>query len=402
SFDPRPLAEVPFLLRAQTQKKGAVRVTVVVLSEEESEQVFGVDLVDEGIQPVWVGVENDDEVPFWFIPAGVDPEYFSPLEASYFCHLAFRGDTNARMDRHFDSLRFQNPVLPKTKSSGFVFTHLDLGTKAVHVDLVGKERALSFDFICRVPGITPEAEESDLVGLYPDDQLVRIEDEAEFRKALSALPRSTTDEDGEGEGDPLNLVVVGDRDAIAPAFILRGWHPTEAVYTGSMWKTFTSFVFGYMYRYSPVSPLYLFGRKQDIAGQKARRSVHERNHIRLWLTPIRYRDKVVLVGQISRDIGVRLTTKSWFLMTHKIDPDVDESRDYLIQDLFYSRRLEAFGYVRGVQAATIDEPRENLFGDPYFTDGLRAVLFLTDRDVPPTETEFLEWERPRIFPKTAD
>jgi hypothetical protein len=56
---------------------------------------------------------------------------------------------------------------------------------------------------------------------------------------------------------------------------------------------------------------------------------------------------------------------------------VDETREYLLEDLAYSQSLRAFGYVPGVGAAPFDEPRGNLTGDPYFTDGLRIVLFVS-------------------------
>jgi hypothetical protein len=44
----------------------------------------------------------------------------------------------------------------------------------------------------------------------------------------------------------------------------------------------------------PVSPLNLFGRKQDIALQKARKDIHQRNHLRLWLAPFRVEGEEVL------------------------------------------------------------------------------------------------------------
>ncbi len=59
--------------------------------------------------------------------------------------------------------------------------------------------------------------------------------------------------------------------------------------------------------------------------QKPRHSVHVRNHLRLWLTPMRFQGKSVWIGQISRDIGVRFTFKTWPPVTHKIDPDIDEA-----------------------------------------------------------------------------
>ena len=63
-----------------------------------------------------------------------------------------------------------------------------------------------------------------------------------------------------------------------------------------------------------------------MALQRARTSIHERNHLRLWLAPMRFDGKLVWIGQISRDIGVRFTSKT--ITTHKIDPDVDETRSF--------------------------------------------------------------------------
>jgi hypothetical protein len=101
----------------------------------------------------------------------------------------------------------------------------------------------------------------------------------------------------------------------------------------------------------------------------------------------------VWLGQISRDIGVRFTTKSPTISTHKIDPDVDETRVFLIQDLLYSQGLARDGYAKGAGERTIDDPGRNLTGDPFFTDGLRVVMFMSSDPISVEEVEFLDWER---------
>jgi hypothetical protein len=55
---------------------------------------------------------------------------------------------------------------------------------------------------------------------------------------------------------------------------------------------------------------------------------------------------------------------------------VDESRDYVIEDLAAAGRVRAAGYVGGVGECPPTAPRRNLTGDPYFTDGKRAVIVL--------------------------
>lgn len=53
-------------------------------------------------------------------------------------------------------------------------------------------------------------------------------------------------------------------------FIQQGWDVTEARTRASVFATVRSSLFGRRYRTSPVSSLYLYGRPQDIALQKAR------------------------------------------------------------------------------------------------------------------------------------
>jgi hypothetical protein len=187
---------------------------------------------------------------------------------------------------------------------------------------------------------------------------------------------------------------VGGIDDAVPALVRRGWRPTEQKWTGSVIRTVTSALSGDRYPNAPVSDLYLYGRAQDFALQKARDTVHQRNHLRLWLSPMRYRGKDVWVGQISRDIGSRMTTASSTLTTHKIDPDVDEARNALAEDMAYSQNLSKLGAARGVGVASKASPRENLTTDPYYTDGLRVVLVFDRKPTSLTAIEFLPGDLP--------
>ena len=136
----------------------------------------------------------------------------------------------------------------------------------------------------------------------------------------------------------------------------------------------------------------MFGRSQDVAFQWIRDNIHERNHLRLWMSSYTYQDIPVWLGQISRDIGVRFTRKT--ITTHKIDPDVDDTREYLLENLAYAQTLEAFGYVSGVGEVSIDEPRGNLTGDPWFSDGYRLALWLSSEPVTIADLEVLDWRSP--------
>lgn len=393
-FNPRPIEKVPFHERAQTQYEGNIRVTAAVPSARESKRLFDANLYGDGIQPIWLEIENNDEEPVWILPVGIDPQYYSPIEASLLSHFRYSKMANRKMDRYFYERGTVIRIDSKSVKSGFVFTTLDEGTKGFTVDLVGEDHEVrTFTFFINVPGLRVDHHTVKFEELYSEEEIVSY-DENGLREALEQLPCCTMNKKGTNYGDPLNLVVIGNTEDVFHAFIRSGWDETETVHAISGWKMALSFLFGGEYRYSPVSALYVYGRSQDIALQKIRESIHERNHLRLWMAPIRYEGKPVWIGQISRDIGVRWTLKSKGLLTHKIDPDVDEARDYLCQNLWYSQGLVKFAFVEGAGAAPISEPRQNLMGDPYFTDGHRSVLWVSSKPIEFEDVEFVEWETP--------
>ncbi len=394
AFNPKLIDEVPFRKRAVTQEEGGVRVTAAVPTAKETHELFGARLYRKGIQPVWVEVENRTDSQVSFLSVGLDPDYFTPFETAFFNLGRNPFDVNPAMSQHYDSSAMDMLVGPGETVSGFVFTTVDEGTKDFNVDVVGDEDIFQFTFFIPVPGLRIDHHKIDWENLYPPGE-VRDFPTGDLIKALNAEPCCTTDKKSKGQGDPLNLVVIGDLHDVYHAFLRAGWDETESIYRGSLWKTITSFFSGGEYRYSPVSGLYVFGRPQDVAFQKARDNIHERNHLRLWASRERYGGKPVWLGQISRDIGVRFTMKT--ITTHKIDPDVDETREFLLEDLAYSQGVAKFAYVGGVGAAPFDEPRRNLTGDPYFTDGYRIVLWVAADPVAIDDIEVLNWEQPPQF-----
>jgi len=392
SFRPVPLAEVPFKDRAVTQADDKLRVTVVALSPKESEKVFGVDVAARDIQPVWIEIKNKGEEPYWIFPSRMDPDYYSPSEVAYMRRFRWSPSKNNRMRAHFESMDFPVLIPPLKTISGFIHTSMDPGLKYVNVSLVGVKGIKSFHFLVEVPGIKADYQEVNLGALYAPGEYIDC-DEERLRAELGKLPCCTTNKSGTRNGDPLNLVFIGDVVDVLTALIGGGWDVTERMSLGSIWRTVRSSLFGKRYRHSPVSSLYVFGRRQEAAFQKARETVDERNHLRVWLTPLRFNGLPVWIGQISRDIGVKLTLKTGFLTTHVIDPDVDNDRYYLMQNFTDARSLARFGYVKGVGAAPPDNPRHNLGGDPYFTDGLRAVLQCTDLPVE-SYIQLFNWDWP--------
>jgi len=395
-FNPRSINEVKFRDRLQSKYDEDVRVTTAVPTAEEAQAIFGKNLADKDIQPVWVKVENHSNKTYYLVSIAVDPNYFSPLEVSTTVHGGHTETVQNEIEYYFRSMTFRNPILPNTAVSGFIFTNLDEGEKVVQIDLIGDQEVKFFTFFAQIPGMRVDYRTVNFSDLYQEEDIVELKLD-ELKKALEDLPCCTTDKEGKNFGDPLNLAIVGDFYNVASAFVRRGWVPAEETYSSAVWKTIKSYFFGSRYRYSPVSPLFFKGRHQDLARQKPRHDIHERNHLRLWLLPMRCEGKPVFIGQISRDIGVRFTSKTWPPVTHKIDPDVDEARHSVIEDLLFSNTISKVGFVKGVGRATPSKPRKNLTGDPYFTDGLRTVIFL---DPGPTSLErirAINWEHPGTF-----
>lgn len=370
--------------RLHIQTDRSLKIATAVPSAEETRKIFGVDLYSKNVQPVWVQVENRSENAVILAPMGLDPAYFTPRETAN--RIRTRADENqsAGLEKR-GHVRLTVPS--NSIQSGYIFSRVDEGTKSFNVDVIGDGPPHMMSFFVPVPGLKLDHYEVDIQGLYPESEVRNVSLE-QLVAELEAMPCCVRDKKGDNKGDPLNLVFVGEIKDMYYAFMRAGWDETETIYGASLMKTAASALTGGAYRYSPVSALYVFGRPQDAALQRARSSINERNHLRIWLTPLRYQGTPVWIGQISRDIGVRLTWKT--ITTHKIDPDVDETREFLVEDLAYAQALKAFGYVGGVGAASYDQPRGNLTGDPYFTDGLRVVMWVTGEPTGLDEIEVMD------------
>jgi hypothetical protein len=392
-FAPDASGDADFIARAQQKSASGIRVSASALGAHESRRSFGEKLAKYDIQPVWLSIENQTDDQLAYLPIAMDPEYYSPYEVSYRFHGAFSSAANRARDVFFLQRQMSGILPPHSRTTGFVYGVLDAGVKYAHILVAGNERLETFDFTLPVPGASFVGTSVRADSVYPGQEINDLDLDM-LRTMLASYACCTKDSGGTRDGDPLNLVVVeSQRDPIVP-FIARGWHLAQKLDVASIIETVRAFIFRDEYLTSPVSPLYVFGRREDVALQKARSTIKERIHARLWLAPYTFKSRRVWIGQVSRDIGVRLTDQTWNLTTHKIGPDVDFDRAYLLQDLLMSGFVEQYGFVEGVGAATASAPRTNLTGDPYYTDGLRIVVFLSNQAKRLTEIERLPWALP--------
>ncbi|MCA3564573.1 MAG: LssY C-terminal domain-containing protein [Methylocystis sp.] len=389
-FAPDPAADSVFIARAQHVAAPGLKVSISALGPEESRRSFGAPLASHGIQPIWLAIENDTDEEMFYRPIATDHDYFSPYEVSFRTHGFFSFAANNERDAFFLARQIPGKIPPRSRITGFVYSQLDAGIKATKVWITGKDRNQTFDFTLEVPGPAFLGGKTRLEDIYPGRVIPEV-DLPTLRTNLAKAPCCTENASATKRGDPLNLVVIESDAGLETPFIRQGWHLTQKLDAASMLETVRAFLFAAPYMTSPVSPLYLFGRREDLALQKARSTINERIHLRLWLAPEKIAGRRVWIGQVSRDIGVRLTDKAWNLTTHKIGPDVDFDRSYLLQDLLLSGFVERYGYVDGVGAATMQAPRTNLTGDPYFTDGQRLVIVLGSKAKPRIETQPSLW-----------
>ena len=69
-----PVYEGDYRDRSQSQQENAIR--------EESKEIFGAPLYRRGVQPVWLKIENNRDEIVSFLPVGLDPAYFTPIDTA--------------------------------------------------------------------------------------------------------------------------------------------------------------------------------------------------------------------------------------------------------------------------------------------------------------------------------
>jgi len=375
----------------QTISMEGVTVQVAIPTEEQVSQLFGVPLAEQSVQPIWIRIVNTTDIGYWLLPIAIDPDYFTADEATLATTQQLDDESTERIREAFRKHAMPFYLGGNSDNEGYVYASHRRGGRFVDVRIAAPGHALRMRFAVLLPTEGFDYVQSPLRQLYSKvDSFPNLTlDEARVR--IRELPCCTAKADGTGEGDPLNVVIVGEGQDVLAAMTAGGWDFTEAITVDSVRRMVGAAIADREMFQAPVSALYAFGRKQDIALQRGRLHIAQRNHVRFWLAPFRCEGLPVWVGQVSRDIGVKVTSKSPTLTTHIIDPNVDESRQFVMQSLLYQEAVKWFAIVRGVGAAPRDQPRRNLTDDPYFTDGMRIVIGISDTPVPNADVYDLGW-----------
>jgi hypothetical protein len=188
--------------------------------------------------------------------------------------------------------------------------------------------------------------------------------------ALDDVPGIT--ETGSGiPGDPLNVGLIGPEAGLQKAMKAAGWYPADPLSIRSDVEIAEATVLDRPYDEAPVSSLYLWGRKEDLAfEQPVGDNPRKRHHVRFWKSAkLDDRGRPLWIGSVTFDerVGLSDTTGQ---VTHHIAPDVDAERDRLFAE------LEKTGEVAEVTKVTdFHKVRsgKNGGGDPWRTDGALYV-----------------------------
>lgn len=381
----------------QSRTLDGVTVSARVLPDAEARRTYGADLARKGIQAVWMRISNRTRTGQWMLATHLDPDHFTPDEAAYLFRAPLAGTGRGEIQQRFRDLAMRARIGAGETREGHVLVPRKEGGRYAEIVTNGGGRVRRFGFPLRTPDGHFDFERMSVERIRKSARPVNLT-RVQLRHRLEELPATATNADSSAAGDPLNLVLIGEEQLMMSSMSECGWAFTHRIDGTTVRRMITAALAGNPYLTAPVSPLYVFGRKQDVAFQRARSNLSQRNHLRLWLAPFTVDGRPVWIGQVSRDIGIKLTTLSPTLTTHVIDPMVDESRQFVLESLLFRLRISEFGFTRASPPAPRQHPRKNLTGDAWFSDGLRLVVFLSREPVTPEKVRNIGWDQTRQGP----
>jgi hypothetical protein len=196
-------------------------------------------------------------------------------------------------------------------------------------------------------------------------------------------------------GDPVNLAVVGSQQALLQAMSDAGWTRADDLTFSSGLRLVRRTLVQRPYPAAPVSPLFLFSRRQDLAfEQEIPGRASQRHHVRFWKCPEGWympgglSADWVGAGTYDRSVGFSMFTLQ---ITHKIGADTDLERDHVLQTLHKAGDVASVHWVRNYFSGYHSR---NGGGDAITTDGDLAVVHLQEH---PSDPE-LDGGSPRALP----
>ncbi len=219
------------------------------------------------------------------------------------------------------------------------------------------------------------------------------------------IPHYTTTSDG-WASDPVNIAVLArsERDLVW-AMQKAGWHIADKKTLRTTLREGYALFFNQPYVTAPFSKLYLFGRKQDLGFQiPVGNSPRNRHHVRFWRVDARnnpgesptanehqgfwrtlfrqfLRRKYSLwVGAAIYDSGAVAVRWSNGQLTHRIHPDANFERDFIIESLGRANVLRSLS---DIKAGEPYRGRGQAIGVTVISDGFVKLCELKHQIIPP-------------------
>ncbi|HEX3872073.1 MAG TPA: LssY C-terminal domain-containing protein [Pirellulales bacterium] len=188
--------------------------------------------------------------------------------------------------------------------------------------------------------------------------------------SLDSVPNITRTRD-DIPGDPLNVALIGSETEVKKIFVKAGWYPADPLTMRSCLEIAEASVLRRPYDEAPVSNLYLYGRKEDLAFEfPVGDDPRQRHHVRLWKSPVTDADgRPVWVGSATYDMRVGLSHTTGEV-THHIAPDIDVERDHLFASL---KATDDLAEIYNIPDFHKVREGRNGGGDPWHTDGNLTV-----------------------------
>lgn len=213
---------------------------------------------------------------------------------------------------------------------------------------------------------TPAPNTKDAAAPKPKEKL-------SVEQILEKLPRRVASKSGV-LGDMVNFLLIGTKDQMIAALSAAGWAQVDRTAEEAIQHAIADVLEHRAYGDMPMSELYLFGRPQDFGWAEGvpLQTVRERNHFRLWEAPWETPEgQTVWAGAGTHDIGIEKDESG--NLTHQIDPNVDQERDFVAGSLEDAEKVKETRYVKPsnpvLEAITAT-------GGAYHSDGRIAIIFL--------------------------
>lgn len=177
---------------------------------------------------------------------------------------------------------------------------------------------------------------------------------------------------GEGhEGDMVNLIFVAQQKELQNAFERAGWVQTDKWNPIFVWHLMRH---GTGDAHVPMARFYLFGRVQDYsyALPDPQAVVSRRHHLRIWKTNYTQNGTPIWVGSATHDVAIEIA-KNGRLINHRIDPKVDEERDFIGGDLTETASVSSQEYLHSVTPVF---EAKTASGEAYHSDSRILLLDL--------------------------